>query len=48
MGAYDFKPRERDGPGLDWPMKYEDLTGLCLVSVGVVERGRLVFGAGWC
>ena len=25
MGPYDFKPRERDGLGLDWPMKYEDL-----------------------
>lgn len=47
MGAYDCKPRERDGLGLDWPMNYEDLAGLCLVSVGIVERGRLVFGAGW-
>ena len=25
MGAYDFKPRDRDGLGLDWPMNYEDL-----------------------
>ncbi len=25
MGAYDFKPLERDGLGLDWPMNYEDL-----------------------
>lgn len=25
MGPYDFKPRERDGLGLDWPMTYEDM-----------------------
>jgi choline dehydrogenase-like flavoprotein len=25
MGPYDFKPRSRDGLGLDWPMDYEDL-----------------------
>ena len=25
MGEYDFKPRSRDGLGLDWPMDYEDL-----------------------
>ncbi len=25
MGPYDFKPRERDGLGLDWPMNYEDM-----------------------
>jgi choline dehydrogenase-like flavoprotein len=25
MGAYDFKPRARDGLGFDWPMSYEDL-----------------------
>ncbi|MGD8496221.1 MAG: GMC family oxidoreductase [Gemmatimonadales bacterium] len=25
MGPYDFKPRTRDGLGLDWPMSYEDL-----------------------
>lgn len=25
MGPYDFKPRERDGLGLDWPISYEDL-----------------------
>ncbi len=25
MGPYDFKPRDRDGLGLDWPMNYEDL-----------------------
>jgi choline dehydrogenase-like flavoprotein len=25
MGPYDFKPRSRDGLGIDWPYKYEDL-----------------------
>ncbi len=25
MGAYDFKPRSRDGLGFDWPMTYDDL-----------------------
>ncbi len=25
MGEYDFKPRSRDGLGLDWPISYEDL-----------------------
>lgn len=25
MGPYDFKPRQRDGLGLDWPFGYEDL-----------------------
>lgn len=25
MGPYDFKPRERDGLGLDWPINYDDL-----------------------
>ncbi len=25
MGPYDFKPRARDGLGLDWPIDYEDL-----------------------
>jgi choline dehydrogenase-like flavoprotein len=25
MGPYDFKPRERDGLGIDWPISYEDL-----------------------
>ena len=25
MGPYDFKPRERDGLGIDWPFTYEDL-----------------------
>ena len=25
MGEYDFKPRSRDGLGLDWPLAYEDL-----------------------
>ncbi len=25
MGPYDFKPRERDGLGLDWPMTYDDM-----------------------
>lgn len=25
MGPYDFKPRSRDGLGLDWPFNYEDL-----------------------
>jgi choline dehydrogenase-like flavoprotein len=25
MGPYDFKPRQRDGLGLDWPYNYEDL-----------------------
>ena len=24
-GTYDFKPRSRDGLGLDWPIGYEDL-----------------------
>src|SRR5690242_13111626 len=24
-GPYDFKPRERDGLGFDWPIAYEDL-----------------------
>lgn len=24
-GAYDFKPRSRDGLGLDWPLTYEDV-----------------------
>src|SRR5215831_1964184 len=25
MGPYDFKPRERDGLGIDWPFSYKDL-----------------------
>jgi len=25
MGPYDFKPRSRDGLGIDWPFTYEDL-----------------------
>jgi choline dehydrogenase-like flavoprotein len=25
MGEYDFKPRARDGLGLDWPMDYKDI-----------------------
>jgi choline dehydrogenase-like flavoprotein len=25
MGPYDFKPRSRDGLGIDWPYNYEDL-----------------------
>jgi choline dehydrogenase-like flavoprotein len=25
MGPYDFKPRKRDGLGLDWPFDYSDL-----------------------
>src|SRR3954447_10948397 len=25
MGPYDFKPKARDGLGLDWPINYEDL-----------------------
>jgi choline dehydrogenase-like flavoprotein len=25
MGPYDFKPRQRDGLGLDWPIDYTDL-----------------------
>ncbi len=25
MGPYDFKPRTRDGLGVDWPIDYEDL-----------------------
>jgi len=25
MGPYDFKPKQRDGLGLDWPLNYEDL-----------------------
>ena len=25
MGPYDFKPRDRDGLGINWPMNYEDM-----------------------
>ncbi len=25
MGKYDFKPKSRDGLGLDWPFNYEDI-----------------------
>ena len=25
MGPYDFKPRSRDGLGVDWPLEYQDL-----------------------
>jgi choline dehydrogenase-like flavoprotein len=25
MGPYDFKPKSRDGLGIDWPITYEDL-----------------------
>ncbi|MDA0680820.1 MAG: GMC family oxidoreductase [Proteobacteria bacterium] len=25
MGPYDFKPRTRDGLGVDWPIEYDDL-----------------------
>ena len=25
MGPYDFKPKSRDGLGMDWPMNYSDL-----------------------
>lgn len=25
MGEYDFKPRQRDGLGIDWPFDYKDL-----------------------
>ncbi|HVU26175.1 MAG TPA: GMC family oxidoreductase [Verrucomicrobiae bacterium] len=25
MGPYDFKPRKRDGLGIDWPISYDDL-----------------------
>jgi len=25
MGPYDFKPRSRDGLGIDWPYDYQDL-----------------------
>ena len=25
MGPYDFKPRGRDGLGIDWPISYEDM-----------------------
>src|SRR5713226_3318039 len=25
MGPYDFKPRQRDGLGLDWPFTYEEV-----------------------
>jgi choline dehydrogenase-like flavoprotein len=25
MGAYDFKPKQRDGLGADWPLTYEEL-----------------------
>jgi choline dehydrogenase-like flavoprotein len=27
MGPYDFKPKTRDGLGVDWPIGYEDLAG---------------------
>ncbi|MBI1372638.1 MAG: FAD-binding protein [Phycisphaera sp.] len=26
MGPYDFKPRSRDGLGIDWPMTYDDVS----------------------
>jgi len=26
MGQYDFKPKSRDGLGLDWPFDYKDLS----------------------
>ena len=26
MGPYDFKPKSRDGLGIDWPMSYDDLS----------------------
>ena len=25
MGPYDFKPRARDGLGIDWPFEYAEL-----------------------
>jgi len=25
MGPYDFKPKARDGLGLDWPFEYKDI-----------------------
>src|SRR5580692_4298284 len=25
MGPYDFKPRDRDGLGINWPMGYDDM-----------------------
>lgn len=27
MGPYDFKPKTRDGLGVDWPIAYDDLAG---------------------
>jgi len=26
MGPYDFKPKSRDGLGIDWPVSYDDMT----------------------
>ena len=45
MGPYDFKPKARDGLGVDWPISYEDmreyydrteaLIGVCGVNSGL-------------
>ena len=43
MGPYDFKPKTRDGLGLDWPFDYKDLApwyDKTEVLVGVYRRQR--------
>jgi choline dehydrogenase-like flavoprotein len=41
MGEYDFKPRRRDGLGIDWPLDYQDLAPY----YDKVERLIGVFGS---
>lgn len=41
MGEYDFKPRSRDGLGIDWPLDYKDLAPY----YDKVERLIGVFGS---
>jgi len=41
MGEYDFKPRRRDGLGMDWPFEYKDLAPY----YDKVERLIGVFGS---
>ena len=41
MGEYDFKPRQRDGLGIDWPLDYRDLAPY----YDKVERLIGVFGS---
>src|SRR5580704_17280286 len=41
MGEYDFKPRRRDGMGIDWPLDYKDLAPY----YDKVERLISVFGS---